>query len=115
MINVYNIIKKTIKEHNSNWKQILDHPYRILVTKGSGSGETNSLFNLINQQPDIDKIYLCATDPYKEKYPFWINKWESTGSKYLNDSEAFIEYLNNMDDLYKNIEEHKKNKNFNCS
>ena len=60
-------------------------------------------------------MYLYAKDPYKEKYPFWINKLESTGSKYLNDSEAFIEYLNNMDDVYKNIEEHKKNKNFNCS
>ena len=37
---------------------------------GSGSGKTNSLFNLINQQPDIDKIYLYAKDLHKAKYQF---------------------------------------------
>ena len=71
---------------------------------GSGSGKTNSLFNLINQQPDIDKIYLYAKDPYEAKYQLLINKRESTGLKYLNDSKAFIEYSNDMDDIYKNIE-----------
>ena len=44
---------------------------------GSGSGKTNSLFNLINQQPDIDKIYLYAKDPYEAKYQLLINKIES--------------------------------------
>ena len=47
-----------IKQHNSNWPYIPDHPYRILIVGGSGSGKTNALLNLINNQPDIDKIYL---------------------------------------------------------
>ena len=46
---------------------------------GSGSGKTNLLFNLLNQQPDIDKIYLYAEDPYEAKDQFLINKKESTG------------------------------------
>ena len=57
---------------------------------GSGSGKTNSLFNLINQQPDIDKICLYAKDPHEAKNYFLINKLESTGLRYLNDSKAFI-------------------------
>ena len=54
---------------------------------GSGSEKTNSLFNLISQQPDIDKIYLYAKDPYEAKYQFLINKRESAFSKNLNDSK----------------------------
>ena len=50
---------------------------------GSGSGKTNSLFNLIIQQPDIDKIYLYVKDPYEGKYQFLINKRESTGLTYF--------------------------------
>ena len=51
------MLQKNIKEHNPNQLNILDYPYRILLTGSSGSGKTNSLFNLISQQPDIDKIY----------------------------------------------------------
>ena len=74
MINFEDVIKGNIKEHNLNWPQIPDHSYRILIIGGSGFGKTNSLFNLINHQPDIDKIYLYAKDPYKAKYKFLINK-----------------------------------------
>ena len=105
MINFDDVTKENIKEHNPNWPQIPDHPYRILIIGGSGSGKTNSLFNLINEEPDIDKIYLYAKDPYEAKYQFLINKRESTGLKHFNDSKAFIEYSNDMDDIYKNIEE----------
>ena len=63
MINFDNVTKENIKEHNPNWLQIPDHPYRILIIGGSGSGKTNSLFNLINEEPDL-KIYLYAKDPY---------------------------------------------------
>ena len=47
-----------MEEHNPNWPQIPNHPYRILMIGGSGSEKINSLFNLINQQPDVDGIYL---------------------------------------------------------
>ena len=77
---------------------------------GSGSGKANALLNLINHEPDIDKIYLYAKNPYEAKYQLLINQREGTGLKYLNDSEAFIEYSNNMDDIYKNIEEYNPNK-----
>ena len=56
--------------YNSKWPYIPDHPYRILIIGGSGSGKTNALLNLINNQPDIDKIYLYAKDPYERKYQY---------------------------------------------
>ena len=58
MINFDDVTKENIREHNPSRPQISDHPYRILIIGGSGSGQTNSLFNSINQQPNIDKIYL---------------------------------------------------------
>ena len=60
MINFNDVIKESTKEHNPNWPLIPDYPYRILIVLGSGSGKTNSFFNLKSQQPDIDKIYLYA-------------------------------------------------------
>ena len=83
-----------------------DHPYRILIIGGSGSGKTNGLLNLINNQLDIAKIYLYAKDPYETKHQFLINKRESTGLKHFNNPKTFIEYSNNMQDVYKNIEEY---------
>ena len=80
MINFDDVIKENIKEHNPNWPQILDYPYRILTIESSGSGETNSLFNLINQQPDIDKIYLYAKDPCEAKYQFLTVIWVVGGN-----------------------------------
>ena len=76
MINFDDVTKENIKEHQPNWPQTPDHPYIILIAGGSGSGRTNSLFNLINHQPDVDKIYLYVKDPYKPKYQFLINKRE---------------------------------------
>ena len=98
MFNFDYITKEYLKEHNRNTPEV---PYKMLIVGCSGSGKTNALFNLINPEPGIDKIYLYAKDPYKVKYQFFINKRESTGLKYLNDSKAFIEYLNNMDDIKK--------------
>ena len=70
----------------------------------------NALLNLIKNEPDIDKIYLYAQDPYKAKYQLLINKRESTSLKYLNDSKAFIEHWNDMDNIDKNIEKYNPNK-----
>ena len=70
----FNVVKKNIKEHNPNWPQIPDHPYRILTIGGYESGETNPLFNLINHQSDVDNIYLCSKDPYEAKNQFLIKK-----------------------------------------
>ena len=86
------------------------HRRRILIIGGSGSGKTNSLFNLISHQPDIDKKFLYAKDPYEAKYQLLINKRENTGIKYLKDSKAFIEYSTDMDDIYRKIEECNQNK-----
>ena len=58
MINFDYVTKESIKELNPNWPQIPDHPYSILIIGGSGIGKTNSIFNLISHQPDIDKIYI---------------------------------------------------------
>ena len=60
-----------------------------MIIGSSGSGKANSLFCLVNHQPDIDNIYLYAKDPYEGKYQFLINNRESTGLKHLNDSKAF--------------------------
>ena len=98
------------KEHNLNWSYIPDHQYRILIRGGSGSGKTNALSNLINNEPDIDKIYLYAKDLYEAKYQFLINKRETTGLKHFNDPEAFIKYSNDMEDVYKNIDEYNIDK-----
>ena len=66
--------------------------------------------NLINNQPDIDKTYFYLKYPYEAKYQFLINKIESTGLKHFNDPKAFIEYSNDMQDVYKNIDEYNVDK-----
>ena len=110
MINFDDYTNENKLKHNPNWPYIPDHPYRILTTGGSGSGKTNALFNLINNQPDIDIIYLYAKDPNEPKYQFLINERESIGLKYFNDPQAFIEYSNDMQDVYKNINHYNPNK-----
>ena len=60
MFNFDYIRKEDIKEHNPNWTENHDHPYRILIAGGSGSGKTNALLNLANNEPDIDKKkFIC--------------------------------------------------------
>ena len=83
--------KKNIKEHNPNWRQIPDHPYRLLIIAGSRSEKTNKLSIVLNYQPDIDKSYLYAEDNFETKYQLLINKRECTNIKHFNNSEAFIE------------------------
>ena len=96
--------------HNKSWSCIPVHPYRILIIGGSGSGKTNSLLNLILNQPDIDKIYLYAKDPYEAKYQYLINKRESLGINHFNNPKAFSEYSNDMHDVYKNNDDYNPDK-----
>ena len=97
-------------EHNLKWPYIPDHPYRILIVGGSGSGKASALLNLINNQPDIDKIYLYAKDPYEAKYKYLINKREKVGLDHFDDHKAFIEYSDDMQNVYKNIEDYNLGK-----
>ena len=87
-----------------------DHPYKILIIGSSGSGKTNTLLNLINEQKDIDKIYLYAKDLSEPKYEYLIRNRENTGIKYLNDSRAFIECSNTMNDVFENIDDYNPNR-----
>ena len=66
------ITSKNRRIHNEKWPYISDNPYRSLIIGGSGSGKTNTLFNLINQQGDIDKIYLYAKNLSEPKYEYLI-------------------------------------------
>ena len=106
MINLDNIINKNNKEHNEKWPYIPDHPYRILIIGGSRSGKTNTLLNLINKQEDIDKIYLYAKDLSEANYEFLIKNREKVGIKYVNNSKAFIECSNTMDNVYEKIDDY---------
>ena len=109
MINFDDYTNENNTGNNENGPYIPDHPYIILIG-GSGSGKTNALFNLINNQPDIDKIYLYTKDSYEAKYQFLIKKIESIGLKHFNGPKAFIEYSNDMQDVYKNIDEYNVDK-----
>ena len=106
MINFDDYASENRTEHNRNSPYIPDNSYRILIIGGSGSGKTNVLLNLIENQPDIDKIYLYAKDPYEAKYQYLINKRESVGIDHFNDPKAFTEYSNDMLVVYKNIHEY---------
>ena len=93
-----------------SWPCIPDHPYRILTVGGSGSGKTNFLLNLVNNQLDITKIYLDSKDPYEAKYQHLINRREKVGVYHFYDSKAFIEYSKDMKDVFKNIEDYNPGK-----
>ena len=110
MINFDDYTNENIIEHNSNWPSIPDHPYRTLIIGGTGSRKTNALLNLINNQPDIDKIYLYAKNLYEAKYQYLINKREKVGLDHFDDPKAFIEYLNDMQDVHKNIDDYNPRK-----
>ena len=85
MINFDDYTNENKIKYNSKWPYIPDHPYRILIVGGSGSGKTNALLNLISNQPDIDKIYLYAKVPYEAKYQYLINKREKVGLDHFKD------------------------------
>ena len=102
MVNLDSITNKNNKKHNEKWLYIPDHPYRTLIIDGSGSGKTNTLLNLINEQNDIDKIL--------PKHKILIKKCKDAGIKHLNDPNAYIECSNTMDDVYENIHNYNPRK-----
>ena len=104
MINFDDYVDDNKTKHNKNW------PYRILIIGGSESGKANLLLNLIENPTNIDKIFLYAKFSYKPKYQYLINKTESVGINHFNDPKAFIEYSNDMRDVYKNIDEYNSDK-----
>ena len=110
MINFDNYVNENKIEHNKNQPYIPDHPYRILITRGSGSGKTNTLINLINKRNYIDKIYLYARDLNKPNYKYLVKKHEDVGIKHVNNPNAFIECSNTMDDVYENINDYNSSR-----
>ena len=72
MINLDSITNENSKKHNEKWPYIPDHPHRIFIIGGSGTGKTNILLNLINEENDIDKTYLYARDLNEPKYKILI-------------------------------------------
>ena len=114
MFNLDDITNENNKDHNKKWPYIPDHPYKISIIGGSGSGKTNALFNLIKEQDNdnfIDKIYLHAKDLNQQKYQFLIKKRENVGIKHLSDPKTFIEHSNTMDDVYDNIDDYNPSRN----
>ena len=99
MINFDDYKNENKTEHNAKYIRT-DHPYRILIIGCSGLRKTNALLKLVNNQPDIDKIYLYAKDLYEAIYQYLINKRESTVLKHFNDPNVTYKQ-----DVYKNIEE----------
>ena len=73
MINFNDAAGVSINECNPKWPQITDDPHKILITDGSRIGKRNELLNLIVSQPDIDKTYLWAKDPYEAKHQLLFN------------------------------------------
>ena len=93
MINLDSITDENNKKHNEKWPYIPDHPYRIIITGGSGWGKTNTLLNLIKEidyHDVIDKIYLYARDLSKPKYQFLIKKREDAGIKNVNNQMLLL-------------------------
>ena len=68
------------------------------------------MLNLVKQHNDIDKIYLNAKDSSETNYELSIKMREDAGTKHLNDSNAFIECLNTMDDVYENVDDYNPNR-----
>ena len=103
MIYYDDIIRENIKQQNPNWSQIPNYPYIISKIGGFRSGRTSVLLNLISNQSHVLKIRVQPKDPHKAKYQLLIYGGEGVEMKHYNDSKAFIEYSNKMDDIYDHL------------
>ena len=105
MLNLDNIVSNKNENKDNNW------PFRMSIIGPSESGKTNTLLHLIqnlNKTTPFDKIYLYAKDLTEPKYEFLINNRKNAGIKHFNDSTAFIEYSNDIDDVFTNIDDYNK-------
>ena len=80
----------------------------MLIIGPSGSGKTNTLLHLIDRLHPVDKIYLYAKDLAEPKYEYLINKIEQAGMKNLQDPKAFIEYSDDMNNVYGDISNYNR-------
>ena len=102
MINLDSITNENNKKRNEKWPYVPDHPYRILIIGGSGSGKINTLLNLIKERDyhDVtDKIYFYAKDLSEPNYEYLIKKREDAGINHVNNPNAFIFCSNTMCDV----------------
>ena len=110
MINFDDYVNENKTKRNKNCPYTPNYPYRILIIGSSGTGKTNILLNLIDNQLDIDTIYLYSKDPYEAKYQYLINICENVGLKRFNNPKSFIGYSNDMCDVYENIDYYNRDK-----
>ena len=106
MINFHDYVNEHKTKYNPNLPYIPDHPCRRLIIRGSRSRKTTLTLNLIENQPDIDKTYLYAKDPYDAKYQYIFNKRERNGIDHFNDPNGFTKYSMDMHDVDKNIDDY---------
>ena len=97
MLNLDKLVNNKQDKASEEW------PFCMLIIGPSGSGKTNTLLHLINNLHPIDKIYLYAKDLSEPKYEYLINKREQAGIKNLDDLKAYIEYSDDMNDVYDDI------------
>ena len=102
MLNLDNTVSNKNENKDNNWS------FRMLIISPSGSDKTNTLLNLINNLNPVDKIYLYAKDLSESKYELLINNRKNAEIKHFNDSTAFIEYSNDIDDVFTNIDDYNK-------
>ena len=110
MINFGDTVSENKTKNNKNWPYIPDHPYRILIIGGLGYGKAKASINLINEQNDIDEMYVYARDLSEPKYEYLIKKRKDVGIKHLNNPNAFIECTNTMDEVYDSINDYNSNR-----
>ena len=95
MFNLDDITNENNEYHNLKWSYIPDHPYRILLIGGSGSGKTNALLNLIKEQDSdslVDNIFSYVKDLNEPKFQILSKNCKDVGINHLIDSKAFIDY-----------------------
>ena len=109
MLNLDDITNKNNKKHNTKMV-IYFEPFSQNLDNWRFWTLVLAQLNLINEQDDIDKIYLYAKDLSEPKHKFLIKKCKNAEMKHLNDPNAFIECLNTMNNVYENTDGYNPNR-----